>query len=332
MNAKDSTQLSILHALKESSASYVSGALLASRLGITRTGIWKHIRNLQAQGYRIESHPKEGYRLVEIPDLLIPEEVLSHISTSWLGRVYHHFHEIGSTNDQALRIALNGTPNGTVVVSESQTQGRGRLRREWLSPPGSGIYMSIILTTPLPIREAPQVTQVAALSLVASIRDLYGLATTIKWPNDILLRHKKVAGILTEMQSDQDHVKFLIVGIGINVNHTARDLSGPFRYPATSIAIELDRTAKRQDLFLSFLYQFEKRYDIFLNEGFSAILSEIEAASAILGKTVTIHSGKEEISGKALGFTPEGALRLSTQDKKETVIWVGDVTRVEGSF
>jgi BirA family biotin operon repressor/biotin-[acetyl-CoA-carboxylase] ligase len=299
---------------------------------MSRVGIWKHIKSLQAQGYTIESHPKEGYRLIDIPDILIPEEITPHLETSWLGRAYHHFAEIGSTNDQALIMAIKGAPNGTVIVAERQTLGRGRLRREWLSPPRSGIYMSMLLTTPLPVREAPQSTQVAALALVKTLRNRYGLEAKIKWPNDILIKHRKVAGILTEMQSDQDLVKFFVIGIGINVNQSAEELAGPFRYPATSVALELGGPTRRQELLLSFLYQFETEYDRFLEGGFAAIQPEAERASAILGKTVKIHSGKEEIRGKVLGFTPEGALRLSTEGEEEMVVWVGDVTQVEGTF
>ncbi|MGV8073331.1 MAG: biotin--[acetyl-CoA-carboxylase] ligase [Syntrophobacteraceae bacterium] len=332
MVLEDRTHIRILHSLKEKRLNYVSGSFLASEIGITRTAIWKHIHKLQARGYRIESHPKKGYRLLDIPDLLIREEIVPYVGTSWLGRSYHHFDVLPSTNDHAFRLAASGTPNGTVVVAETQTKGRGRLQREWFSTPSRGIYMSVVLTVPLPIRNAPSATQVAALALTKVIRNLYGLNAAIKWPNDILIHNKKIAGILAEMQADQDQVKFLVIGIGINVNQSPSELAGPFRYPATSLAAEIGGFVNRQELLLNFLRQFESEYDLFLSRDFTAVLPELEAASAVIGKTVTIHSERGEFCGKALGFTPEGALRLSTEDKDEIVIWVGDVTRVEGTF
>ncbi len=329
MAHNDATLIQILHALKESEGLYVSGAVLATRLGISRAGIWKHIRSLQSMGYEIESHPKEGYRLTAIPDMLLPEEITPNIRTVWLGKNYYYAQEMGSTNDQALMMASKGAPHGTIIIAEKQTQGRGRLNRRWESPERSGIYMSIILTTPLPLRVAPLSMQIAALALVNALRERYDLEASIKWPNDVLIKGKKLAGILAEMQSDQDCVKFLVIGIGINVNQMGSELEGPFRYPATSVASEVGYTLKRQELFLAFLDHFEILYDQFTSHGFQSLHKELESASALLGKTITVHSGNEEICGKALGFTPEGALRLSTKEKKEKIIWVGDVTQIE---
>jgi BirA family biotin operon repressor/biotin-[acetyl-CoA-carboxylase] ligase len=173
---------------------------------------------------------------------------------------------------------------------------------------------------------------VAALALVKVLGKSYGLQASIKWPNDVLIDGRKVAGILADMQSDQDYTRFMVIGIGINANHQERDLAGPFRYPATSLAMELGAPVQRQDLLLNLLHRFEKEYDHFLKNGFGAILPEFERASAILGRQLQIQSGKEELSGMALGFTPEGALRLLKGDGREEKIWVGDVLRVEGHY
>lgn len=332
MDAPEATSRQVLRMLRKNPGAYVSGTMLADRLGLSRTGIWKHIRNLKSLGYGIVSHPREGYKLVEVPDTLIPEEVAHDLRTSWLAGNYHYLATVGSTNDVALQLALEGAPHGTVVSAEEQTRGRGRLRRDWLSSPRRGIYMTILLRTPLPVREASQSVYIAALALAKTLRSTFRLPSSIKWPNDVLVRHKKVAGILTEMQSDQEQTRFLVIGIGINVNHTQEELAGPFRYPATSVAIELGRPIRRQELMKSFLERFEMEYDRFLDEGFGAILPELEEFSDILGKNVSVLCGKEEIEGRALGFTPEGALVLLTREGRKQSIWAGDVTRVEGSL
>ncbi len=331
MVAQDPTHWQILQLLKDQKGGYLSGSFVATGLGLTRTAIWKHIQNLRQMGYDIESHPKEGYRLLDVPDLLIPEEILPNLETQWLGRSYHHFSRVASTNDHALLLAARDAPHGTVVVAEEQTHGRGRLKREWLSASQKGIYFSMLLRTPLPIRIASQTTLVAALALAKAIRTRYRLPSAIKWPNDILIRNRKVAGILTEIQSDLDFTRFQVIGVGINANYTAAELGGPFRYPASSIAVELGRSIRRQELLLEYLHEFEREYSRFIREGFETLLTELERYSAVLGKTIRILRGEEELEGKVLGFTPEGALRLLTEDHVEKIIWVGDVTQVLGS-
>jgi BirA family biotin operon repressor/biotin-[acetyl-CoA-carboxylase] ligase len=327
-----SNQWDTLRLLKKNYGTFCTGPDLASHLRISRTAVWKHIKKLNALGYEIVSHPQKGYQLVHVPDLLIPQEIVPHLETSWLGKDYHYFSRIGSTNDHALQLANQGAPHGCLVIAEEQTHGKGRLKRSWLSLPRRGIYMSMILRTPLAIQQAPQSALVAALALVKVLSTQYHLSVTVKWPNDILIQGKKVAGILTEMQSDQDMIRFLIMGIGINVNHTAAELEGPLRYPATSLAIELGNSINRQELLLRILHQFEKGHERFLKEGFAAIVPEMERSSEILGKKIKIHCGSEVFWGKATGFTSQGALRLLTEENTEKIIWVGDVTQVEGNF
>lgn len=331
MPATSQTQSEILKFLKEGEGNFVSGAILAEKLGISRTGIWKHIQKLKTMGYDITTHPKEGYKLVEVPDSLALKEIEPHLATEWLGRSYHYLEDTESTNDHALLLAAQGFPHGTTVVAEQQSKGRGRLRREWVSLPQRGIYMSILLRTPLPVRMAPQTTSVAALALVKVLRTRFELPASIKWPNDVLISGKKTAGILTEMQSDQDYSRFIVIGIGINVNYSEQELAGPFRYPATSVSIEMGAAVKRQHLLLEFLQQFEKDYQEFLEKGFSNLIPQLEKLSGILGRTVTIVCGDRELKGKAQGFTPEGALMLLQDDGSLETVWVGDVVRVEGA-
>lgn len=330
MASSEQTQWQILRLLKEDPGRFLSGTALASRLRITRTGIWKHIQALRSLGYPIESHPKEGYRLSLLPDLLIAEEVQAGLKTVWLGREYHFLPRVGSTNDYALDLARRKAAHGCAVVAEEQTSGRGRLRRPWVSPPGCGLYVSVLLRSAIPVREASQTNLVAALAMTVLLRDRYALPASIKWPNDLLIGGRKVAGILTEMQSDQDFTNFLVLGMGVNVNHGPEDLPGPFRYPVTSLALELGGRVRRLDLLLQFLDRFEALYERFLAEGFGSLASQVEACSGILGRDVLIQTGKGELVGKATGLTPEGALRLLTPEGREEIIWVGDVTRVEG--
>jgi BirA family biotin operon repressor/biotin-[acetyl-CoA-carboxylase] ligase len=330
MTPDEPTSRKILHALKDHQGEFLSGNLLASLLGLTRTAIWKHVKALKSIGYDIESHPRQGYRLASIPDLLIPEEVVPYLSTRWLGHTYHHHRQIGSTNDEAFVLAIRDAPHGTVVVAEEQTSGRGRMRRPWVSSSMRGIYMSILLRAPLPIRDAPQSTLVAALALAKVLKTRHNLSAAIKWPNDVLIGGKKVCGILTEMQSDQELTRFIIIGIGINVNQDMEQLEGPFRYPAASVAVELGATIRRQELLVHYLHQFETDFDRFQTTGFSSLLEELEAASATIGRTISVQCGDAQCVGKALGFTPQGALRLLGEDGREQIIWAGDVSLVKG--
>ncbi len=331
MKSTKPTQLEILKVLKENEGSFISGEGLAERLGISRPGVWKHINRLKEMGYEIQSQSRIGYRLVAVPDSLAHKEIVPNLETRWLAQSYHYLKTIGSTNDYALLLAAEGAPHGTLVVAEEQTRGRGRLRREWTSHPNRGIYLSILLRNPLPVRIAPQSTYIGSLAIVKMLREEFGIAASIKWPNDVLINGRKAAGILTETQSDQDFSRFSVMGIGINVNHSREEMAGPFRYPATSIALEVGFPVKRQRVLLQFLNQFERDYDTFLKKGLSVLIPEFEAHSGVLGKVVTVVCGNREITGKAEGFTPEGALLLLRNDGAVETVWVGDVARVEGA-
>lgn len=322
----------ILELLKARQGEPISGPELASQLKISRTAVWKHIQKLIGQGYLITTHPKSGYQLTDIPDLLIPEEVVPALKTSTFGRNYHHYRQLGSTNDQAIMLAIRGAQHGSVIVAEEQTAGRGRLRRPWMSNAGTGIYMSVLLRQCLPINDIQQSTLVAAVSLTKTLRTQYDLESYIKWPNDVLIQDRKIAGILAEMQSDHDAAKFLILGIGINANHDAEQLQGSFRYSPTSVALELGKKIRRQDLLVSFLHQFEADYERLLIGGFGGFLSEFEQLSSLLGRSIDIRCGETTYSGRVLGFTPQGALRLLQEGKQEKIIWVGDVTQVVRNY
>ncbi len=332
MGSAKSTHLEILRMLRDSEGSFVSGVTLAEKVGISRPGVWKHINRLKQMGYEIQSRSRRGYMLVAVPDSLAHGEIVPNLNTRWLAHTYHYLTTIGSTNDYALILAAEGAPHGTVVIAEEQTKGRGRLKREWMSCANRGIYLSILLRDLLPIRIAPQTSYIGSLALVKTLREEFGIAASIKWPNDVLINGRKVAGILTETQSDQDFTRFTVVGIGINVNHSRQEMAGPFRYPATSIAIETGFAVKRQKVLLEFIGRFEREYERFLEKGLSALLPEIEQYSEMMGKTITVVYGNREMVGKACGISAEGALLLLRDDGTQEPVWAGDIVRIEGGI
>ena len=318
----------LLRLLKENQDGYLPGPEAAERLGISRTSVWKAVRKLRALGYDVEASAKLGYRLHTSPDSLAPEEIASSLRTRWLGRSYHHYSRTDSTNARALLLATEGADHGTVVVAEEQSAGRGRFDRQWLSLSNLGIYMSLVLRMPLPVERAPQMTLVTALGVARAVNSATGLSPVIKWPNDILLNGKKICGILTEMQADHDRVRFMVVGVGVNVNHRPADMDPDFRYPATSLAAETGATIDRKEFFLSLLEALEGEYQRYEREGFAGIRLDLIKHSGIMGKTVTARVGDGELCGTALDLTEAGALVIAEPGGKETTLWSAEVTRI----
>jgi len=321
----------IIRILKSSPDREISGEELASRFGITRTGLWKKIRKFEEIGYVFDKKPKYGYRLALVPDLLHPVEILSELKTSWFGKHYFYYEEIDSTNIEAMKLALQENPEGTVVVAESQSAGRGRLGRKWLSPPKKGLYFSFILRPPIGPREAPQLTLLTALALVYTLRELYQIPAMIKWPNDLVVEGKKIAGILAEAHMEPQKLRFVIIGVGINVFHGQDDFIGEFRYPPTSLFIELHNsniTIRRQEILANFGKTFEKFYEKFLTSGWQPWIEKLRETSILLGKFVTINTGHDKISGVATDFSPTGGLILQIPSGGFQEIWIGDVEQV----
>ena len=208
----------MLALLREAGDGYISGEEIAGRLGVSRTAVWKHIRALKAAGYEIESHARKGYSLLDAPDLLLPQEIQPTLRTQVIGKNMIHFNDIPSSNNEAKRLALEGAPDGTVVVAEAQGAGKGRLSRGWYSPSQKGIWFSVVLRPSFLPQEAPKCTLMAAVAVVRAMKDM-GFSVGIKWPNDVLDDNgKKLVGILTEMSAEMERVNFVIIGTGINVN------------------------------------------------------------------------------------------------------------------
>jgi BirA family biotin operon repressor/biotin-[acetyl-CoA-carboxylase] ligase len=298
----------ILNALRERS-DYLSGETLSKQLGISRVSIWKHIHGLKDDGYVIEASPR-GYRLVSSPDLLLPCEFPD------LEQKIHYFPEIGSTMDAARELAKKGAEEGTIVIAEAQTRGRGRLSRQWLSPEG-GIYFTLILRPRISPAYAPRINLMAAIAVAATIRKLFGLKAELKWPNDVLIKGKKVSGILAEMDAEMDVVNFVNVGIGINANNSFTR----FEETATSLKDALGREISRRQFLSALLLEIHRWLPLLME---AALLEEWKKLSVTLNKNVRIMSLGEEAIGQAMDVDATGALILKGKDGSLRTVLVGD--------
>jgi len=300
---------------------HVSGEDISKELGVSRTSVWKHIETLRELGYEVDATPNLGYRLVSRPDRLIPEELTHDLKTKLLGKNILAYESLDSTNDTAYKLAESGEKEGTVVVAERQKKGKGRQGRSWISPKG-GIYVSCILKPDIEPKEVAKITLVSAVAVAASIRDIVDVPAMIKWPNDIIIRKKKVCGILTEMKAEQDRVAFLIVGIGVNVNAPV----GSLPKGATSLAKEADEKIPMVALAKRILENLEHYVLLFKREGFDKIRDEWHSFSATMGNHVKINCHNERIEGQALDVDDDGALVVRLDSGIQKRILSGDVT------
>jgi BirA family biotin operon repressor/biotin-[acetyl-CoA-carboxylase] ligase len=305
-------------------ADAVSGEYLAAQLGLSRTAVWKRVHRLKAQGYVIEGSPRRGYRLLAVPDKLLPAEVLQGLQARLLKGPVHYFETLDSTNNLAKELAARGAPEGIVVVAEAQTGGRGRLGREWDSPPGLGLYVSLVLRPMLPPMDLPQITLTTAVAVARAVRRVAGVAPGIKWPNDLILNGKKLGGVLTEMETESDRIRHVVVGLGLNVNNPG--FPPELAATATSLTLATGGAFSRVDLLKAWLEEFDGLYDRFLNQGFGEILEEWKEFAVTLGRPVTVRQGPREISGLALDVAPDGALLLRTADREIVRVISGEIT------
>ncbi|WP_227764039.1 biotin--[acetyl-CoA-carboxylase] ligase [Zhaonella formicivorans] len=319
----------ILNLLKRQQGQFVSGEELSRMLNVSRTAVWKHIQALREEGYRIESFSKLGYRLEGVPDKMLPQEIANGLNTKSLGKNIIFFEEIESTNIEAKKRADQHSPEGLMVIAESQTGGKGRLGRSWLSPAGKGLWFSLILRPPISPLEAGQITLVAAIAITQVLREQYFLPAGIKWPNDILLNSKKVCGILTEMKAEADAVNYLVLGIGINVNLQEADFPEDVRTTATSLAIEQGRQLNRVKLLQTILEALEKLYYSYLEDGFGPVLELWKSYNVTLGKEVKITTWQNTLSGKAVDVDAAGGLVVLLPDGSSQTFYSGDVTLKE---
>ena len=318
-------QKKVLALLREAGDGYISGEEIAGRLGVSRTAVWKHIRALKAAGYEIESHARKGYSLLEAPDLLLPQEIQPTLRTKVVGQTMVHYEEIPSSNNEAKRLALSGTPDGTVVVAEAKGAGKGRLSRGWYSPARKGIWFSVVLRPSFLPQEAPKCTLMAAVAVVRAMKDM-GFSVGIKWPNDVLDKDgKKLVGILTEMSAEMERVNYVVIGTGINVNLWSEDFPEDVRDIATSLAMLRGGKVDRAELFARVLEAMDELYLGIEKNGFDAVLDEWRKYSVTLGQAVNVIGVKETFAGTAADIDEDGALLIDTPEGRRRVL-AGDVS------
>lgn len=322
---KPGRAVDVLILLKRERERFLTSRDIAEALSITRNNVYDTIAYLRESGYEIEANRREGYRLLNIPDILSPVEIVSGLKTKKLGYRVYSYNSVGSTNDLAHDLAKTGFPEGTLVIAESQTRGKGRLGRNWHSPKGSGLYFSLIVRPNIAPDRVAGLSLVAGLAIVRAIRTLAGIEAQTKWPNDVLFQAKKLAGVLVEMAAELDRVNYLIVGCGINVGHQRKDFPFSLQRKATSLKIITKEKFSRVALLQLILKEFEKLYENFIAYGFDYLSEELLNSSAIMGKRITLRIGNEKVTGKAVGFDNLG--QLVVKNKKGLMSYsAGEVT------
>lgn len=315
----------ILKLLLDHEHCYLSGEEISGILGVSRTAIWKQINNLREEGYIIESAHSQGYRLTGKPDAITAEELLIHLDKGFINEL-HVFEEISSTNDFAKKRAGEGAPEATLVVAEKQSDGRGRMSRHWISPAGSGIWLSLVLRPKMMPAQAAQLTFVSAVAVCLAIREFTGLKATIKWPNDVMLDGKKICGILTELSAEIDGINYVVAGIGVNVNQLNEDFPSDLRAKATSLRIASGQAYRRVELLAYILKTYHRVYRDYRQKGFAYIIEKWRELNSTLGFTVNVISQQEEYYGQAVDIDEEGQLVVMTPEKELRYVMVGDVS------
>jgi len=301
---------------------YVSGDQIASRLGISRQALWKHIQDLKQAGYDIVAVPHLGYKLISSPDRLFDFEITRDLDTRILAKRIYYFDNLTSTMDVAMKLGLEGSPEGTLVIAESQTQGRGRLGRSWFSPKYKGIYFSLILRPKMLPSRASLLTLLCAVSLCEAIKKICDVTVEIKWPNDIWLMHKKVGGILTELNAEMDAVNFVIIGAGLNVNNDKKSLASG----AISLREHKKESVNRIILLQEILRRIEANYLLLQEKDARGLLEKARTCSLTLGRRVRVYVRKERVEGEALDIDTDAGLLIRKDSGVVEKVMAGDVT------
>lgn len=313
----------ILELLKQH-ADYVSGQDICNRLGVSRTAVWKNIKALKEEGYRIDSVNNRGYKLLAEPDVIDEMRIREYLHTKWLGSTILYEPEMDSTNIQAKRLGEHDAVNGTVVVTECQTAGRGRRGKTWVSPAGN-CYFSILLRPEVLVDRASIITLVSAMALAKAIKQVAALDTMIKWPNDVIANGKKLCGILTESSTDLEYINYAVVGIGINANQT--DFPEEIKDMASSIRLETGKEVNRAELLGTFLNVFETYYETFLEtEDLTKLSEEYNRLLVNRGREVKIIEKETERILTAVGIDDKGGLIVEDCNGQRETIISGEVS------
>ena len=316
----------ILRLFREAGRGFVSGELISRELQVSRTAVWKHINGLRAAGYKIEAIPSQGYHLLSSPDILSLEEVREKLNTTRIGRQLVCLPETVSTNADAFHLAEEGAEEGTTVIADAQNGGKGRRGRVWSSPAGVNLYCSVVLRPEIMPHEAPQLTFLSAVAVARAIEGTTALNPEIKWPNDVLINGRKVAGLLNEMSAETDRVNFVILGIGANLNMTQAQFPADLRSPATSLLLEQGLPVNRAQFAARMLGELDRLYMDFLQHGFGPVRDEWQQRCNANGREVVVsEAGVETVRGMFDGIDGDGALMLRFPDGTVERILSGDV-------
>ena len=317
----------VLEELRRNKDKYLSGEELSKKLGVTRTSVWKNINKLKEEGYTIESSTNKGYMLIDAPDTLYPAEIKRLLNTKIIGNEIIIIESIDSTNNYGKKICEKEFMEGTIIIAEEQTAGRGRLGREWMSPKGEGIWVSILLKPGIKPEQASQLTILAAYAAAISIRELLELDALIKWPNDIVIDGRKVCGILTEMGAEIDKINYLIVGIGINANIEDKSFCDNRINTATSLRILKGKAIDRKTLLAKVIENFENLYmDFIESKNIEGLLYKYKKISVTLGKEIKFTFNKEEFTGTAVDIDSSGRLSVKLENGEITELSSGEVS------
>ncbi|OUZ37857.1 biotin--[acetyl-CoA-carboxylase] ligase [Solibacillus kalamii] len=304
----------------------ISGQVLADELNVSRTAIWKHMQTLKQEGYEFETVKKRGYKLLSVPDKVDMGQLQQFLTTERYGRQVHYYETVESTQLVAHELIRAGAPDGTVVIAEHQTAGRGRMMREWESTEGQGIWMTVIIRPDVAPHQAPQFTLVTAVAIVEAMKSSFkNFTPEIKWPNDILINGKKTTGILTEMVAEADRIQALLIGIGINVNQKIDDFPEQLQTIATSIAIEEGEPVERVHFVANVLESLEKYSDEYVKNGFGQIKQLWEQSSGTIGKRVKATTLREVVEGEAVSITESGVLEIRQANGEIKGIYSADI-------
>jgi len=317
----------LLTLLSENATIVISGARIAREIGVSRSTVWRWVEQLRKLGVHVKGQRSTGYFLEKVPDILTPDLLKRRLKGSLFGKRVFHYFKMDSTNRAAIELGFAGEPEGTVVMAEEQTAGRGRAGRSWHSEKGTGLYVSILLRPRLTPAQTPLLTMLAGISAQAAVEAVTGLAPELKWPNDLLLNGKKLGGILTEMHAEPSAVRFVVVGIGINTNQ--EKFPAELAAIATSLRKESGRITFRLELLVRLLSQFESDYSRFLSEGARFVVERFQEVSNFAkGRRVRVDTGLESYVGTTAGLSPDGLLLVKRENGPATTVIAGDVTEV----
>lgn len=311
----------IIQMLIDSDSEYVSGQNISDKLGITRAAVWKRISKLKELGFEIESVTKKGYKLLSYPDILNKELIEIGMKSDFIGHSVEVLESVDSTNDYAKKKAKE-LVDGSVIISLEQVKGKGRRGRSFHSGKGDGIYLSIILKPGFEPAKAPFITSIAGAALVNTFNK-FNIQTKIKWPNDVLINGKKVAGILTEMSADMEFIEYIVLGVGINVS--GLEFPSELKNIATSLKLE-GYDVKKLSIIWQFIYEFELLYNLYLNENTSEVVNILRNNSSVIGKQINVHYMNEIESAIAVDINNQGALIIKTQEGEVKELSSGEIS------